>query len=202
MESAEPMTTVEPNTKHLEKAEHRAQVEWWRRLINRKRKAEGTFDGDTGKFTPSENEAPRKFRDDSTSEEYATIPDLTPRQPGYFHKSHHIWNLVQRACRGEQVPADIATSFLDEYGKIHEKHMKGAVAGAMKREDEAHVKKQREIKRAAKEAEAKSTAARIAHKEELIKNLQRKVRLLETKIQKHRRSISALKTAAARKAKP
>lgn len=188
------------STKHLEKAEYAAQLEWWRRLIKRKRKAEGTFDGDTGLFTPSESEAPRGYRDDPETEGYPTVPDLTPRRPAYFHSEHHIWNLVQRAARGEQVPGDIAEGFLGEYGKIHEKHMKDAVSAAMKREDAAHVKQQREIREAERLAVAATTEARVAHKERLIKNLERKIKALTSKVKAHRRSIAGLKRAAARKA--
>lgn len=181
------------NTKHLRKAESKAKLVWWRRLIKRKRKIEGTFDGDTGLFTPSENEAPR--------EGDPPVPDLTPRVPSYFTSRNHTWNLVARACRGEPVPADIAEAFKAEYSKLNERHMLGAVSAAMKREDDAHVAAQREKHAAEKKAVAASTEARIAHKLALIKNLERKVKTLTSKIRAHTRSIAALRRAADRKAK-
>lgn len=180
--------TPTPEEKRIMAAEQAAKVEWWRKLIKRKRKAEGTFDGDTGLFTPSAVEAPKRNG----------APDLSPRAPKFFTSRAHVWLLVLRATRGEPVPADIAESFRDDYGKLHERAMVGTINARLKRESDAHEKARREKKKAELKALLSTRAARIKHKEQLVAKLERKAKALQSRIKSHRRSIAALKRAEER----
>ena len=97
------------------------------------------------------------------------------------------------------MPVDIEEGFKTTYGKIHERRMLFAVKDAMKREDEQHVAAQREKREAEKKAAANTTDARIVHKLALIKNLERKIKTLTSKVKAHKRSIAGLKRAPVRR---
>ncbi len=175
--------------KHLLDAEDDARLSWARFVFrNRKRTLEGSFNGDTGKYTPSVREG---------------LGDVTPRLPAYFHKWRHVYRLCMAALDGKDVPPDIEASFRSDYPVIHERVMVNAVDEHLKKQSKQHVKAVREAAKAMAKAESQTATARLAERRTQLAGLELKVRRLEskkkallTRIKRVKRSIGALERSA------
>jgi len=160
------------------------------KLHNRGRKAEGTLD-ETGLWTPSALEHFDQSPIKHSSRSYTTW--------------HHVYWLIDRAVKGALVPADVEAFVKQEWPKIHERAMVDAVAKniAVNTEKERlDRKQQREAEREAfeKSAMGKLHARRsqLSNLENSRKKVESKLKALDTRIKKVKRSIAALERSAAK----
>lgn len=192
MSAAEPVV----DTSHIERADDAAFFTWAWGIYKRGRKPEGEFDLDSGKFKPTERESTLWTGGLGKSAQ----PNTTPRGIKAFMSWQHVWKLCRRARNGGAVPPDIEESFKTAFGKINAKYITAAVDEALKRETQQHVAKQRAEEKLAKKLEARSTAARILHREKqierldkLIKKRESQIAALQSRKSTATRSLSALK---------
>ena len=161
------------------------------KLHNRGRKAEGTLD-EAGVWTPS------------ALEHYETDKPVKHSSRSYTTWRHVYW-LIDRAVKGEPVPADVAEFVKQEWPKVHERAMVDAVAKNIAAETQREHLTRKQQREAEREAFEKSAVGKLHARRSQLSNLENsrkkvesKLKALDTRIKKVKRSIAALERSAAK----
>lgn len=174
----------------FKKVEDSARLEFARYVWRSgKRKAEGVFNFDTGKFEPTE-------REDIEWGKSGPWPGGAARAAGAsrFSSWAHVYWLCMAVCRGEDVPEDIKSKYGAIYGRIHEQHMVAIVDARLKAENDAHEEAARLAKKSAEAAHAASREGRLEKRRDQLKNLQgilKKLMAREAAIRTRMRKVQA-----------
>lgn len=171
--------------------EAQARLLFARKVYRRARAPEAVFNSDTGKMLP-------------TVREDCGVDPPKPCLPARLHSWSHVYTLCMRACRGEDVPPDIAKYRDELWPEIHAKFYTEKVDEALKAESDKFSRTAaREARRAkalaemavreSREARIKAAQERIVSYDAKLAKYAAKVKALETRKKRAMRSLRALK---------